>query len=191
MRFLQNIKAALLSTLSTRFLDSSFVFPYADDLETKRQQIWSNLQKGILFEDTGLLIPWLTTFTKINDLSEQRRDSGDRTNWLLGKHEILDGYTCNVELMKWKFVNYSNPFSEIEVWLGFDTEGNEQFIFLKNKLTELLGEPSTQKLEKLGTFDIGSIEWLNQKAKITLSGIEQFAFKYRLYIGLAENRNLP
>jgi hypothetical protein len=189
LRFLQNIKDAILSILPTKFANSSFVFPYSEDIETKRQQIWSNLQKGILFEDTGLLIPWSTTFTKINDLAEQRRDSGDRTNWLLGEHEILDGYICNVALMKWKFINYSNPFSEIEVWLGFDKEGNEQFMFLKNKLTELLGEPSALKLEKFGDFDIGSIEWLNQKVKITLSGIEQFAFKYRLYVGLAENRN--
>lgn len=170
-------------------LDASFIFPYSIDKEIKRQQIWDNLQKGILFEDTGVLIPWLTTFADIGKIVEQRKDSGDRTNWFLGKHEILDGYACKVELMKWIFVKNSNPISEIYEWLGYDNEGNEKFLFLKNKLTILLGEPAIIELEKFGDLEIGSLEWTNQKVRIRLSGIEQFALKYRLYIGLTDNKN--
>ena len=91
--------------------------------------------------------------------------------------------------MKWVFVKNVNPFSEIEEWLGFDYEGNEKFLMLKDKLIDLFGEPSLIEMRKLGSLDLGSIEWTNQKVRIRLSGIEQFACKYRLYIGLTENAN--
>jgi hypothetical protein len=189
LNFIQKIKDALFPTPPTQVLDASFIFPYSQDKQIKRQQIWDNLQKGILFEDTGTLLPWLTTFSAIHKFAEQRRNSGDRTNWFLGKHDILDGYPCYVGLMKWIFVKDSNPISEIEEWLGSDNEGNEKFLFLKEKLTDLFGEPSFIELEKFGDLDIGSIEWADQKVRIRLSGIEQFSLKYRLYIGLIDNKN--
>ena len=189
MSLFQNIKDALFSTHSSRNLDNKFSYPYSDDKEIKRSQIWENLGKGILFEDTKILIPWLTPFSEIDKFAEQRKDSGDRTNWFLGKHEILDGYTSYVGVMKWVFINNSKPFSEIEEWLGFDYEGNEKFITLKEKLTDLLGEPSSIQLEKFGDFDLGSIEWTNKNVRISLTGIEQFACKYRMHIGLTGNKN--
>jgi len=189
LRFLQNIKEILFSTHRQKSFDTTFIFPYSDDKEMKRKEMWENLQKGILFEDTKTLVPWLTPFADLGKFSEQRKDSGDRTEWFLGKHQILDGYTCYAGVMKWIFVKNSKPFSEIEDWLGFDYEGNEKFLLLKEKLTNLFGEPSQIEMEKFGSFDLGSIEWTNQKVKIRLSGIEQFACKYRLYIGLTENPN--
>lgn len=189
MNFFQNIKKTFFPTKRLAALDTTFVFPYSDDKEVKRQQVWDNLQKGLLFEDTGVLIPWRTPFGDLDRYAEQRRDNGDRTEWFLGKHQILDGYTCFVGVMKWLFVKNSKPFSEIEEWLGFDYEGNEKFLLLQHKLTELLGEPSLLELEKFGDFDLGSIEWTNQEVKVRLSGIEQFAYKYRLYIGLTESPN--
>ncbi|MFN0176451.1 MAG: hypothetical protein ACKVU0_17560 [Saprospiraceae bacterium] len=189
MRILQNIKEKLFPTQRQKAFDTSFVFPYSNDKEVKRNQMWENLQKGILFEDTKILIPWLTPFAKLETFAEQRKDSGDRTDWFLGKHQILDDYTCHAGVMKWIFVKNSKPFSEIEDWLGFDYEGNEKFLLLKDKLTDLLGEPTKIEMDKFGVFDVGSVEWTNQKVRIRLSGIEQFACKYRLYIGLTENPN--
>ena len=189
MSFLQNIKQTFFPTKRLKTLDTSFVFPYSADKEVKRKQVWENLQKGLLFEDTGVLIPWLTPFGDLDKYAEQRSDRGDRTEWFLGKHQILDGYNCFVGVMKWLSVKSSKPFSEIEEWLGFDYEGNEKFLLLRHKLTELLGEPSLLELEKFGDFDLGSIEWTNKKVKVRLSGIEQFACKYRLYIGLTESPN--
>ncbi len=147
------------------------------------------MEKGILFEDTNVLIPWSTPFSDINRLAEQRKDSGDRTNWFLGKHQILDGYICYVGVMKWIFVKESNSFAQIEEWLGSDDEGNEKFKGLRDKFNNLLGEPSLLQLEKFGSFELGSVEWAYKNVKVRLSGIEQFAFKYRLYVGLAENQN--
>lgn len=189
MNLFQKIKDALFSTHSNRTLDNTFVYPYSNEKEVKRKQVWENLAKGILFEDTKVLIPWLTPYADLDKIAAQRKDSGDRTNWFLGKHEILDGYTCYIEVMKWISIKNSAPFSEIEEWLGFDYEGNKKFIFLKEKLTDLLGEPTEMQLEKFGDFDLGSISWANKNVSIRLSGIEQFACKYRMYIGLAENKS--
>mgnify|MGYP003584582087 FL=1 len=80
-------------------------------------------------------------------------------------------------------------FSRTDEFLGFDNEGNKKFLELKEKFTNLLGEPNYIQLEKFGNYDLGGIEWTNRKISIYLSGIEQFACKYRLYIGLKENEN--
>lgn len=54
IRRLQEIASRLDNTDK---LDNSFVFPYSSDKSIKRQQIWDNLQKGVLFEDQGILVP--------------------------------------------------------------------------------------------------------------------------------------
>ena len=169
--------------------DTSFIFQYSTEKKIKRQQIWDNLQKGILFEDNQTFIPWLTPFSELYKFAEQRKDSGDRTNWFLGQHKILNGFDSFVGVMKWIFIKNSNPFSEIEEFLGFDYEGNDKFNSLKNKLTDLLGDPTLIQLEKFGDFDLGSIAWTNRNVRIGLIGIEQFACKYRLHIGLIKNVN--
>ncbi|WP_018343736.1 hypothetical protein [Cytophaga aurantiaca] len=173
----------------THTSDTSFIFPYSENKETKRQQVWSNLEKGILFEDANRFIPWTIPFADLDSFAEERKGSGDRTNWFLGKHQILDGYESAIGVMKWSWVNDTNSFSEIEEWLGYDDEGNKKFLLLKGKLTDLLGEPTLLELEKFGGLDLGSIEWTNQNVRIALTGIEQFACKYRMYIGLKENKN--
>lgn len=131
MRLLKNIKTVLFPTHIDRTFDSTFIFPYSDNNEIKRQQIWENLEKGIFFEDTKILLPWLTPFAGLDKLAEQRKNSGDRTNWFLGKHLIPDDYTCYASVMKWVFVKNSKPFSGIEDWSGLEYEGNEKFLLLK------------------------------------------------------------
>ena len=71
--------------------NQTFIFPYSTVKETKQQQVWSNLQNGILFEDTQVFIPWATSYAEIDKCAEKRRVRGDRTEWFLGKHIILDG----------------------------------------------------------------------------------------------------
>lgn len=168
-------------------IDASFVYPYSSDNEIKRQQIWNNLQKGLLFEDTQVLIPWQMPYSEIDKYAEQRTNSGDRTNWFLGEHKICDTFNCFVEVMKWSWIEDSRPFSKISDYLGDDDNGNKRFLELKEKFTNLLGEPTDTKLEKFGDNDLGSIIWKNGKVEIALTGIEQFACKYRISIGLIEN----
>lgn len=189
MNILKGLRKIFSADVQTETLDYSFIFPYSNDREIKRQQIWNNLQKGILFEEKQILIPWLTAFSELDKFAEQRKDRGDRTNWFLGEHKILDGFNSFVGVMKWITVKKSNPFSEIEEFLGFDYEGNQKFTFLKTRLTDLLGEPSNISLEKFSDFDLGAVEWINRNARIRLSAIEQFSCQYRLSIGLTDNKN--
>lgn len=167
--------------------DHSFIFPYSTDKEIKRKQIWDNLQNGLLFEDTLVFIPWSTPYSELDNFAEQRKDSGDRTNWFLGLHKILDGIDSYVGVMKWSDISSNRPFLETDEFLGSDNEGNRKFLELKEKITDLLGEPDSIRLEKFGNNDLGDVEWRNRKVSIYLSGIEQFACKYRLYIGLKED----
>ena len=187
LKILQNIKKLFDTSKPKIQLDTSFVFPYSADKEIKRLQIWDNLQKGLLFEDTKAFIPWITPYSELDKYSEQRKDSGDRTNWFLGQHKILDGTNSYIGVMKWLDEKENNPFLRIDEFLGFDNEGNKKFLELKEKFTELLGQPNYIKLEKFGDNYLGGIEWSNREISIYLSGIEQFACKYRLYIGLKEN----
>jgi hypothetical protein len=168
----------------------AITYPYSADPLIKRQEIWDNLQHGIHFEDNGVLIPWSTPFSAIDKYAEQCREGGDRTNWFLGQHQILDGCSCLVGVMKWSFVKRSRPFSQIDEWLGEDEPGQEKFLALKEKFTDLLGAPAIDSPEPFGAFMLGVFEWNYGKVKITLVGIEQFSLKYRMHIGLIENKNL-
>ncbi|TDQ11502.1 hypothetical protein [Pedobacter metabolipauper] len=184
MNILKQIKNLFTGASPAKAVSCNFIFPYATDPEVKRKQIWENLQKGLLFEDTGVLIPWTATYMEIHRIAVKRRDSGDRTNYFLGEHNILDGFHSFVGVMKWADKKSNEPFMYTDEYLGTDDVGNEKFLMLKDKLTALLGTPNRIDLEKFGHNDIGSIEWQQGEIIISLTGIEQFACKYRMYIGL-------
>ena len=172
----------------TKQMNSNFIFPYSTDKEIKRRQLWKNLQSGLLFEDNQVFIPWLTPYSELDKYAEDRKDSGDRTNWFLGKHKILDGFESYVGVMKWLDIDSKKPFGMTDEFLGSENNGYQKFLELKEKLTDLLGEPTSIELEKYDNLDLGHIEWTNGKVSISLSGIEQFAYKYRLYIGLKDEK---
>lgn len=172
----------------TKQMNSNFIFPYSTDKEIKRRQLWKNLQSGLLFEDNQVFIPWLTPYSELDKYAEDRKDSGDRTNWFLGKHKILDGFESYVGVMKWLDIDSKKPFGMTNEFLGSENNGYQKFLELKEKLTDLLGEPTSIELEKYDNLDLGHIEWTNGKVSISLSGIEQFAYKYRLYIGLKDEK---
>lgn len=184
MALIQHIKRILGFTRSVKPADISFIFPYSADKEIKRREIWSNLQKGLLLEDTLTFIPWVTPYAELDKYAEQRKDSGDRTNWFLGHHIILDGIGCNIGVVKWLFIKNKTSFSQGDEFLGFDDNGNQRFLLLKDRLSDILGTPSLIELEKFGNNDLGTIQWRNGKAEVSLVGIEQFACKYFLHIGI-------
>lgn len=57
MKIIRRLQEIASRLDNTEKLDNSFVFPYSSDKSIKRQQIWDNLQKGVLFEDQGILVP--------------------------------------------------------------------------------------------------------------------------------------
>jgi hypothetical protein len=184
LTFLQKIKE-IIAHFKTK---NDIAFPYSEDYNEKREQIWTNLQKGILLEDTKVLIPWSTSFWSLDMYAEKQLNSGDRTNWYLGNHVILDGYSCHIEVMKWSFIPGWKRFSRIDAWLGRNSDGNNSFHFLHKKLTDLLGPPVQADLQKFGDLDLGEIKWKKNKVEITLVGIEVFECKYWLHVGLATRK---
>ena len=181
---IQQVKRILGLIPSVKPAEISFIFPYSTDKAIKRQEIWSNLQKGLLLEDTGTFVPWITPYAELDKYVEQRKDSGDRTNWFLGHHIILDGINCNIGVMKWLHIKDKTPFSRVEEFLGFDNAGNQKFLLLRDRLSDTLGAPSLIELEKFGNNDLGNIQWRNGKIEVSLVGIEQFACKYFFHIGV-------
>jgi hypothetical protein len=170
-------------------LDNSFVFPYSPDSIVKRQQIWANLQKGILLEDRQIFINWRTPFNRVDLYKEQRHNEGDRTLWHLGKRIVLDGYQGQFQVMKWKWLPMSSPITEIFENLGHDSEGMKKFHYLKSYITNLLGDPTTIEIEKFGSFDLGIIQWSNGLVHLTLVGIEHFDCRYSFSIGLIQDQD--
>lgn len=189
MNIIEQIKNLLFPGNAIKLSFNKFIYPYSTDPEIKKEQIWKNLQKGLLFEDTGVLIPWTSTYLQIHHLAVKKKKSADRTNYFLGEHDILDGFHSFVGIMKWADEKMDKPFMYTDEFLGVDDIGNEKFLMLKEKLTALLGEPNRINLGKFGHNDVGSITWQRGKVAITLDGIEQFACKYRMYIGLETEDN--
>jgi hypothetical protein len=189
VKILRRLKEFASRFDKTEKLDKSFAFPYSSDLNVKRQQIWDNLQRGLLFEDSQSFINWLTPFNKVDNFKEKRHDSGDRTLWYLGKRTVLDGYEGHFEVMKWVWLPWTNPITKISENIGHDFDGMKKFHYLKDYITNLLGDPTTIELEKFGSFDLGEIQWKNGLVKLTLVGIEHFNCRYSFSIGLLRDKN--
>ena len=102
----------------------------------------------------------------------------------------LEGHTGPVTVMKWATVKETDPFSKIEIWLGEDHDGNKQFHYLINKLTDLLGEPKTKDIRAFGDLDTGVVELTDGRTRVYVVSIEQFVCKYRLHIAVNDGRPL-
>ncbi len=190
MKILRRLKEIVSRLDKTRKLDTSFTFPYSSDKTIKRQQVWDNLQKGLLFEDQGILIPWLTPFNQVDSFKEKRHDSGDRTNWYLGKRTILDGYEGHIEVMKWMWLPWTNAFERVTAHLGFGKDGHQNFLQLIDHLKNLLGTPTKTEIEfENENFTEGSYEWTYGEVKIRVSGFDMHGARYQFRIGLIQDSN--
>jgi len=161
-----------------------FKYPYSGDIVKKREEIWQNLQNGLLLEDTGVFVPWTLPFYEVDNIREQKKERADRTEWYLGKRIILDGYEAQLELMRWKFIADDKPIKRLSENLGRDEQGLERFNYLREYLTNLFGEPTNVDLQKFGDADIGSISWENGDIALSLVGIEHFDLRYTFHIGM-------
>lgn len=165
---------------------SEFIFPYAEEIPEKRKQVWENLQKGILLEDSGMLISWGTHYEQLENFKENKKIRADRVEWDLGSRKILDGYTCHIEITQWLWKT-NDTITRIDENLGVDEEGMAKFNYLKSYLTDLLGVPSKERVEKFGSFDIGEVCWENGIVNISISGMEKSNCRYSFHIRLAHN----
>ncbi len=163
------------------------IYPYSENKDERIHQIWTNLNNGILFEETNTFLPWSLAYEQIEKFKEQQKNSGDRTVWFLGKQNILNGIQSYVTVLKWSFQPITSSFDQVEEFLGFDNEGYDRMQQNRNHLTELLGNPSHIKLEKINNCEVGEIIWENKIARISLIGYEHFALRYSMKIGLINN----
>lgn len=190
MKILHRIKKFISRFENTEIIDKGFTFPYSSDKEIKRQQIWNNLQKGLLFEDKQTLIPWLTSFNQVDNFKEKCEDSGDRTEWYLGRRTVLGGYDGHFEIMKWDYLPWSNPFERVTSNLGYGKDGHHNFLLLIEHLKNLLGNPTKTDIEfESENFTEGSYEWKNGEVQIMVSGFDMHGSRYQLSIGLVRDRN--
>ncbi len=184
MKLFKKLCNLIAQAQATNNRKNSFVFPYSDDQAQKREEIWQNLQKGILLEDKGILVRWGLDFYELDGIKEQRRERADRTEWLLGKRTILGGYEANLEIMRWKYRPENEPMMQVTEKLGNDDEGLQRFNYLRQYLTDLLGEPTHIDLKKFGEADIGELSWEKGHIALTLTGIEKHMLRYTFTIGV-------
>ncbi|MFD0990755.1 hypothetical protein ACFQ1R_11655 [Mariniflexile jejuense] len=190
MRLFRKIREFKSKFSSIPELDNTFDFPYSSNNLERQNQIWNNLQKGILLEDEKILIPWNTPFNQLDNYKEKRLDKGDRTEWYLGKHSILDGYKSSLGISMWIFLPWSNPFERVTELLGFGIDGYEKSIKLKNHFKEVLGEPTLTDIEfENENFFEGNYNWENRGVKIQINGFDMHGSRYFLNIGLTKNKN--
>jgi hypothetical protein len=187
-KLLSRIKQNLKQFSILNKVDNTFIFPYSADADEKRRQIWENLQKGIFFEDKGILVKWGTSFGEIDQVKESKKLRADRTEWYLGKHIILDGYESSLDVIKWSWKETPGLIRVDEI-LGQDKEGEEKFNFLKVHLTQLLGKPAKMTVEKFGDLDIGEVHWEHGLISVYIAGIEHFNCRYSFHIGLTTNKH--
>lgn len=183
MKLLRQLRI-FFSFFKTPSRKKDFIYPYSNDVQQKREEIWQNLQKGLLLEDKGIFISWLLPFAEMNSIAEQRRERADRTELYLGKHTILGGYEAHLEVMRWKYKPDEELIKRLSENLGQDSEGEQRFNYLRQYLTSLLGEPARMEIEKFGSSDIGVIIWEKGVIALTLVGIEHVSFKYTFHIGI-------
>lgn len=188
VKILRRLKEIVSRLAKTKKLDNNYLFPYSSDKILKRQQVWDNLQKGLLFENQGILIPWLTPYNQIDTFKEKRHDSGDRTNWYLGKQTILDGYEGHFEVMKWIWLPWTNAIERVTVNLGFGKDGHHNFLLLIEHIKNLLGAPTKIEIEfENENFTDGCYEWTNGAVIIRVSAFDMHGARYEFDIGLIEN----
>jgi hypothetical protein len=159
--------------------------PYSADSKVKQEQVQANLQKGILLEDTGVFIPWSTTYRNIGRHAKERVQGGDRTIWFLGEHRILGGLTCNIRVYNF-FQPDSSSFDAFMEDLGHDEAGREGFLVCLEHLTALFGEPGNSGME-LFHKDEREAQWILGKVRIRLVAAVIFSCRHRLEVGLIDN----
>ncbi|MBI1226532.1 MAG: hypothetical protein GC192_14960 [Bacteroidetes bacterium] len=187
MSFLYDLKRSIFPKKEEYAIPQvPFTFPYSEDKNTRKAQIISNLQNSILFEDTGIFLPRNTPYGALDKIAEHKREMGDRIIWYLGHRTILGGYRCHATVMMWRTGPLSSPIRQIEETLGHDHEGHQNLLAARAAITATFGELKGDDVGSGNDLYLGSLNWALGDCHVTLVGIEQFAYKYFLHVGLSD-----
>jgi|GEM_PF-3012607 len=166
----------------------SFRFPYSPDPLLRREELWHNLQHGILLEDKGVLLAWDTPFLMLRKYAERYYPQTRRSKalWQLGRHPVLDGYILDVGIYRERLQYTDQPFRRASVLLGFGESGLYALRDLLVHLTDRFGQPDNGQLSELGDLSVGEVSWRKGDTEIRVSAVGQYTVECYLYIGKVE-----
>lgn len=161
---------------------SNFTFPYSNNPEIKKQQIWTNLELGLLIEDKKTLLNWNSQFESLKEFNRKEK-RGDRTTWYFSKYKILDGFELQFEAVKWNYVLGRKKFECI--YSIISSEIAERLI--KHLIVTIgLPEKDTLNLNSLEYYE-GECKWTKNQIEIRISTAEfHGGYVYKLKIGIKE-----
>ncbi len=161
---------------------NEFVFPYSNNPEQKKQQIWKNLESGLLIENTQTLLLWKTPYNFLKGFNRKEKTE-DRTTWHFLKCNILDGFELQFEAVKWKYGLGRDKFDY--VYSIINAEITESLI---KHLKKNIGLPKKENLNlDSKEYYEGECIWIQNKIKIKISTAEfHGGYAYKLKIGTEE-----
>ena len=142
-----------------------------------------NLNKGILFEDSGVLLEWGKPIRKLIKKNNGRTENKeDRTIYHWGSHKILNGLDLDLTNHFWNFGKeaWFRKFKKIEFWAYGDNEAISNFERISKHITEQFGEPNFRKEpdkepERNWRWELNGVD-------ISLYFFEQHAYKLHMTI---------
>jgi len=157
-----------------------------DFRKVKNEELITNLETGILFEDNGEFLQWNDSFKDIEKHCKEVEVKDDRVIYHFGEHKILNGLTCHLSAMRWNDISENGSFSCVDYFLGFDAAAIDNVNLISKHLKQELGEPSKEE-----SWDDDEMlkEWKYDKVQIILNTWERFAIHGNMKIGLTENIN--
>ncbi|RYZ38613.1 MAG: hypothetical protein EOP49_30900 [Sphingobacteriales bacterium] len=163
-----------------------FIYPYSPDKLAQREQIWKNLERGLLLEDKGYYLTWDTPFSLMDRYCETLSSRNDRTEWFMGKQPVLGGFCCNTEVMKWWYQSWDEPIGGVSCILGYGESGLLQMRAAGIHLLDTLGPPDVMKKES-SELETGTVSWRKGSVEVSLVGFMHYGTMYRLNIGLLKH----
>lgn len=159
-------------------LSNAFVFPYSNDPELKKQQIWKNLEHGLLIEDAQVFLPWKSSFKVLKQFNRIEK-SGDRTIWYFSKRNILGGFELQFQVVKWNYGLGRKKFDYVYAIISKETTES-----LIQHLIKTIGLPEKENLNlNSNEYYDGECTWTRNERKIKISTAEfhgGYAYKFKI-----------
>lgn len=75
---------------------SKIIFPYSNEFEKRKLEIWSNLEKGIYLENNGILLRWNWFYNFPNEIVKRFDNRTYYEEWSFGLQNILNGFELHI-----------------------------------------------------------------------------------------------
>ncbi len=145
---------------------------------------WKNLERGIQFENTDLLLPWNETLSNLKDYGKPYvSDSTDKTTIIWTDVSLLNGVKAGWGLSYYSFES-TKYFRQIETWYLGDEKALAAYELLNNHLQTLLGITTTLEVQEQDKF----MRWEKDRYYVQLHLFEMHAFRCVLSIGLIDKK---